>query len=158
MRHEPAREQRGEHEQRRDAREHQHEARDLLLAELLEEDLHRQASADEVFVGRRPILMVVEPASLCWQVGHLADDRSGATWAQQLAPLSQLEQLSKDDGSGLARGLELVNQERRAEGRADAEPLVANDTPANRALNRRVEVTLFVARSPDATASRPQGK
>ncbi len=46
----------------------------------------------------------------------------------------------------------------RAEGRADAEPVVANDTPANRALNRRVEVTLFVARSADASASRPQGK
>jgi type VI secretion system protein ImpK len=34
----------------------------------------------------------------------------------------------------------------RAEGRADAEPLVANDTPANRALNRRVEITLVVGR------------
>jgi type VI secretion system protein ImpK len=33
----------------------------------------------------------------------------------------------------------------RAEGRADAEPLVPNDTPGNRALNRRVEVTLFAA-------------
>jgi type VI secretion system protein ImpK len=46
----------------------------------------------------------------------------------------------------------------RAEGRADAEPVVQNDTAANRALNRRVEVTLFVGRSPDASASRPQGK
>jgi len=31
-----------------------------------------------------------------------------------------------------------------AEPRADSEPLAANDTPANRALNRRVEITLFV--------------
>jgi type VI secretion system protein ImpK len=30
-----------------------------------------------------------------------------------------------------------------AEPRADGEPIVANDTPANRALNRRVEITLF---------------
>jgi type VI secretion system protein ImpK len=30
-----------------------------------------------------------------------------------------------------------------AEPRADSEPLAANDTPANRALNRRVEITLF---------------
>ncbi len=30
-----------------------------------------------------------------------------------------------------------------AEGRADTKPLVDNDTPVNRALNRRVEVTLF---------------
>lgn len=34
----------------------------------------------------------------------------------------------------------------RAEGRADGEPVVANDTPANRSLNRRVEVVLFVGR------------
>jgi type VI secretion system protein ImpK len=52
-----------------------------------------------------------------------------------------------------------VNAERiRAEGRADAEPVVPNDTASNRALNRRVEVTLFVGRSADASASRPQGK
>ena len=32
----------------------------------------------------------------------------------------------------------------RAEGRADTQPLVDNTTPAGRARNRRVEVTLFV--------------
>ncbi len=40
----------------------------------------------------------------------------------------------------------------RAEGRADGESLAPNDTPANRALNRRVEVTLFVPRT-DAGAT-----
>src|SRR6188768_1628764 len=44
----------------------------------------------------------------------------------------------------------------RAEGRADAEPVVPNDTATNRALNRRVEVTLFVGRPYEASASRPQ--
>jgi type VI secretion system protein ImpK len=34
----------------------------------------------------------------------------------------------------------------RAEGRADAEPLVPNDSASNRALNRRVEVTLIMSR------------
>jgi type VI secretion system protein ImpK len=33
----------------------------------------------------------------------------------------------------------------KAEGRADAEPIAPNDTPANRALNRRVEIILKVA-------------
>lgn len=33
----------------------------------------------------------------------------------------------------------------RAEGRADAEPVVDNGTPAGRAQNRRVEITVFVA-------------
>ena len=34
-----------------------------------------------------------------------------------------------------------------AEGRAEGEPIVANDTPANRALNRRVEITLMASRA-----------
>ncbi|KLN52220.1 DotU family type VI secretion system protein [Variovorax paradoxus] len=41
----------------------------------------------------------------------------------------------------------------RAEGRGDADPLVPNDSPANRARNRRVEVTLLVA--PVAGAAAP---
>jgi type VI secretion system protein ImpK len=52
----------------------------------------------------------------------------------------------------------------RAEGRADSEPVAPNDTPANRGLNRRVEVLLFAARNdaarglpaaPAAAASQP---
>jgi type VI secretion system protein ImpK len=42
----------------------------------------------------------------------------------------------------------------RAEGRADGEPLVPNDSAANRALNRRVEVMLLTAR-PDARPRQP---
>jgi type VI secretion system protein ImpK len=38
----------------------------------------------------------------------------------------------------------------RAEGRADAEPVVPNDSVGNRAMNRRVEVTLFVGGRTDA--------
>jgi type VI secretion system protein ImpK len=38
----------------------------------------------------------------------------------------------------------------RAEGRADGEPVAPNDTPANRGLNRRVEITLMASRPPEA--------
>ena len=46
----------------------------------------------------------------------------------------------------------------KAEGRADGEPAVPNDTPANRAINRRVEITLLLARpgaQPQAAAPSP---
>jgi len=43
----------------------------------------------------------------------------------------------------------------RAEGRADGEAIQPNDSEANRALNRRVEVTLFAAR-PDTPARRAE--
>jgi type VI secretion system protein ImpK len=42
----------------------------------------------------------------------------------------------------------------RAEGRADGEPAVPNDTAANRAVNRRVEITLVTAK-PGAPAAQP---
>ncbi len=75
-----------------------------------------QAVADEIFVRRRPILMVVEPASLCWVTGRLVPQRDGEHWAKEFAPLSALEQVTKDGGSGLAKGLEQVNQQRRRQG------------------------------------------
>lgn len=43
----------------------------------------------------------------------------------------------------------------RAEGRAEAEPAASNDTPANRALNRRVEVTLYIGRGNEAGFAKP---
>jgi len=43
----------------------------------------------------------------------------------------------------------------RSEGRADGEPVVDNTTPANRALNRRVEVILFVARDSSPAEAQP---
>lgn len=40
----------------------------------------------------------------------------------------------------------LANRQRlRAEGRADTEPVAPNDTPEHRALNRRVDITVFTA-------------
>lgn len=43
----------------------------------------------------------------------------------------------------------------RAEGRADGEPVAGNDTPAQRAQNRRVEITLFTARPAARAAAAP---
>jgi type VI secretion system protein ImpK len=54
-----------------------------------------------------------------------------------------------DERAQAVRGLLVaagVPRERiRAEGRAEGEPVAPNDTPANRALNRRVEITLHAA-------------
>ena len=45
-----------------------------------------------------------------------------------------------------------------AEGRADGEPLVANDTPANRGINRRVEITLLSGKTDAKTDAKPAAK
>jgi len=78
----------------------------------------RQAVADEIFVRRRPILMVAEPHSLCWVSGRLAEHRDGAAWAEEFGQLPALEQVTKDGGSGLANGLTQVNEQRQQQGRS----------------------------------------
>jgi hypothetical protein len=74
-----------------------------------------QAAADEIFVRRKPILMVVEPKSLCWLRGTQVAQRDGVTWAAEFARLPALEQVTKDGGSGLAKGLTLDNARRQKE-------------------------------------------
>jgi hypothetical protein len=75
-----------------------------------------QVAADEIFFGRRPCLMVVEQHSLCWLTGRLADDRNGDTWAEEFRRLPNLRQVTRDGGTGLAKGVAVVNQERQARG------------------------------------------
>jgi hypothetical protein len=77
-----------------------------------------QVAADEIFFGRRPCLMVVEQHSLCWLTGRLADNRDGATWAEEFRHLPHVEQVTRDAGTGLAKGVALVNQERQQRGQA----------------------------------------
>jgi hypothetical protein len=83
-----------------------------------------QAAPDEIFFGKKPCLMVVEQHSLCWVSGRLADRRTGAEWAREFGQLPNLRQATQDGGRGLAKGLELVNQQRHDKGQA---PIVLQD-------------------------------
>jgi hypothetical protein len=97
--------------------------RSAALLQVLDEHTRprvRQAVPDEIFVRRKPILMVVEPNSLCWVSGRLVARRDGATWAEEFTRLPALEQVTKDGGSGLANGLRRVNAKRQQEGRTQA--------------------------------------
>jgi hypothetical protein len=80
----------------------------------------RQAAADEIFVRRQPILMVVEPDSLCWVSGRRVAHRDGVTWAEEFARLPAVAQVTKDGGNGLAKGLALANAQRQQHGQAAA--------------------------------------
>jgi len=78
--------------------------------------LVKQAAADEIYVGRKPILMVVEQDSLCWQSGRLAEHADGPNWAQEFRAYPALEQVSRDAGLGMQKGLATVNAERQQAG------------------------------------------
>ncbi len=80
-----------------------------------------QSAADEIYVCD-PVLMVVEQESLCWVSGHLTASVSGEAWAQEFGQLPNLEQVTRDGGTGLAKGVALVNEERQQQGR----PLVVD--------------------------------
>jgi hypothetical protein len=80
----------------------------------------REAAADEIYV-KDPVLMVVEPESLCWISGRKSDEVSGAAWAREFAVLPNLEQVMRDGGKGLEKGVALTNAERAAQ---DQAPLV----------------------------------
>lgn len=89
------------------------------LLEVLDEVARQrvcEVAADEIYV-QEPVLMVVEPESLCWLSGRLSAEVSGAAWEQEFAALPQLEQVMRDGGSGLEKGVALVNVERQAHGR-----------------------------------------
>jgi hypothetical protein len=77
----------------------------------------RDLNADEIYV-KAAVLMTVEPESLCWLGGRLSVEVSGAAWAQEFEQFPNLEQVTRDGGTGLAKGVELLNAQRRAQGRA----------------------------------------
>jgi len=79
--------------------------------------LVRDGAGDEIYVSA-PVLMVVEQESLCWVCGQVSTEVSGEAWAREFARLPNLEQLARDGGSGLAKGVALANARRQEEGRA----------------------------------------
>ena len=81
----------------------------------------RQVAADELYVNA-PVRMVVEQESLCWLSGQLSAAVDGDGWAQEFGQLPHLEQVARDGGTALAKGVALVNAERQAQGR----PLVVD--------------------------------
>jgi hypothetical protein len=72
----------------------------------------KQVSADEIYV-KAPVLMVVEPDSMCWLSGCLTPEVSGPAWVAQFAALPALEQVTRDAGCGLGKGVELLNEQRQ---------------------------------------------
>src|SRR5262249_20638861 len=73
------------------------------------------AAADEIYVTD-PVLMVVEPESLCWVSGRLTDSLTSTAWAEQFRQLPALEQVTRDGGTSLAKGGATVQQERHEQG------------------------------------------
>ena len=71
------------------------------------------------FFGRKPVLMVVEPESLCWLTGRMVEARDGVTWAEEFARFPALEAVVRDDGTGLGKGVKLERARRRAAGLPD---------------------------------------
>jgi hypothetical protein len=75
----------------------------------------REAAADEIYV-KDPVLMVVEPESLCWLSGRMSDEVSGEAWEREFTQLPNLEQVMRDGGTGLKKGVALVNEQRQEQG------------------------------------------
>lgn len=78
----------------------------------------KQVAADEMFVGKKPVLMTIDQPSLCWLGGRLAESRDGPQWQREFAQLPAAEQVTRDGGQGMEKGLKMVNAARQQSGRA----------------------------------------
>jgi hypothetical protein len=72
----------------------------------------QDSALDELFAGRKPVLMAVELGSLAWVAGKLSDSRDGEAWAEQLRQLPALDFVSRDAGTGLDAGIRRLDAER----------------------------------------------
>lgn len=92
----------------------------LQVFDAYAQPLVRDGAGDEIYVSD-PVLMVVEQESLCWVCGQRSEAVSGEAWSQEFARLPNLEQLARDGGTCLAKGIALVNAQRQQQGQ---EPIV----------------------------------
>ena len=69
---------------------------------------------DEIFFHREPVLVAVEADSLAWVAGQRGPDRTGESWCRLLQQWPGLERVVSDAGTGLARGVKLLNEARAA--------------------------------------------
>src|SRR5262249_13428703 len=77
----------------------------------------RAAAADGIDV-KAPVLLLVEPDSLCWLSGRRTDTATGAAWAQALAPLPHRDEVLRDGGTAPEKGVARVHGPRHDDGRA----------------------------------------
>jgi hypothetical protein len=69
---------------------------------------------EEIFCHREPIVRAVEPHSLAWVAGQRGPARSGASGCHLLAAWPRVERVITEAGTGLDRGVQLVNAPRAA--------------------------------------------
>jgi len=76
-----------------------------ILEDLALRDRIVQASADEIFAGKKPILTVVEPVSLALVDAVRSDTRRGKDWEAIFARYPNLQRVAADCGTGLLAGI-----------------------------------------------------
>ena len=82
----------------------------MILTDPCVTDRFDEGSVDELFAGSRPILTVVEPASLAIGAVELSDHRDGEDWHVVLERFRNLRYVSSDLGTGLGAGIGLSKQ------------------------------------------------
>jgi hypothetical protein len=87
----------------------------LAIFDELAKERVRDAAADELYVNDA-VRMVVEQESLCWISGRLGATVDGEGWAEEFRQLPKLEQVARDGGKGLEKGVALVNALRQEQG------------------------------------------
>jgi hypothetical protein len=83
----------------------------LAVLDEVAKPLVEVAAADEIYT-KAPVLMVVEPESLCWVEGQKVDSVRGQAWCEVFAELPNLRMVLRDAGTGLSHGVDLANEDR----------------------------------------------